>query len=259
MTNLDRSSSAGKVRIYAGSTLLFACILISTALVGPIVLLCIVLPFSVRYKLAGYWITFILWVAKVACGITYEVEGLENIKDVKAAVVLSKHQSAWETIALRQILPPQTALLKRSLLWLPIWGWALATLKPIAIDRSNQLGALRTLIDQGTGYLNQGLWVVVFPEGTRVAPGEKKKFNAGGAMLAQKSGYPIIPVAHNAGQVWPRYSFLKYPGKITVKIGVPIASKNRKASEINAEAESWIADAMLALDSRPTDAKTSMA
>ena len=204
----------------------------------------IVFPFSVRYKIASYWINFILWVAKVACGITCEVEGLENIKGIKAAVVLSKHQSAWETIALRQILPPQTALLKRSLLWLPVWGWALATLKPIAIDRSNQMGALRTLIDKGTASLKQGLWVVVFPEGTRVAPGEKKKFNAGGAMLAHKSGFPVIPVAHNAGEFWPRYSFLKYPGTIKVKIGPAIESKDRKAAELNAEAEAWIAKAM---------------
>ena len=244
MTNPNLSTSTDKMRVYTGSAILFACILISTLIVGPIILLCIVFPFSVRYKIAGHWINFILWVAKVACGITCEVEGLENIKGINAAVVLSKHQSAWETIALRQILPPQTALLKRSLLWLPIWGWALATLKPIAIDRDNQLGALRTLIDQGTASLKQGLWVVVFPEGTRVAPGKKKKFNAGGAMLAHKSGYPVIPVAHNAGECWPRYSFLKYPGTIKVKIGPAIDSKNRKATEINAEAEAWIAKTM---------------
>ena len=244
MTPPNLSTSTGKMRVYAGSAILFACILISTLIVGPIILLGIVFPFSVRYKIAGYWINFILWIAKVACGITCEIEGLENIKDIKAAVVLSKHQSAWETIALRQILPPQTALLKRSLLWLPIWGWALATLRPIAIDRDNQLGALRTLIDQGTTSLKQGLWVVVFPEGTRVAPGKKKKFNAGGAMLAHKSGYPVIPVAHNAGECWPRYSFLKYPGTIKVKIGPVIESKNRKATEINAEAEAWIAKTM---------------
>ncbi|MGR9044703.1 MAG: lysophospholipid acyltransferase family protein [Gammaproteobacteria bacterium] len=244
MTQPQCPNSFGKLRIYAGSILLFLCILLSTLLVAPIILLCIIFPFSIRYKIAGYWINFILWVTQVACGIRCKIEGLENIKGIEAAVVLCKHQSAWETIALRQILPPQTALLKRSLLWLPVWGWALATLKPIAIDRDNQMGALRTLIDKGTDCLKQGLWVVVFPEGTRVAPGEKKKFNAGGAMLAHKSGYPVIPVAHNAGEYWPRYSFLKYPGVITIKIGPPIESKNRKASEINAEAEAWIAKTM---------------
>lgn len=250
MTKPNPSHSRNTIRVYLGSTILFTCILISTLIVGPIVLLCIVFPFTMRYKIAGHWINFILWVAKVACGINCEIQGLENIKGIKAAVVLSKHQSAWETIALRQILPPQTALLKRSLLWLPVWGWALATLKPIAIDRANQTGALRTLIEQGTESLKHGLWVVVFPEGTRVAPGERKKFNAGGAMLAHKSGYPVIPVAHNAGEFWPRYSFLKYPGTIKIKIGPAIESKNRKAAEINAEAEAWIAKAMAEISSQ---------
>ncbi|MGR9117494.1 MAG: lysophospholipid acyltransferase family protein [Gammaproteobacteria bacterium] len=250
MTKQNPSNPTGNLRVYAGSVLLFICIMISTLIVGPIVLMCIVFPFSVRYKIAGYWINFILWVAKIACGIECKIEGLEHINGIGAAVVLSKHQSAWETIALRQILPPQTALLKRSLLWLPVWGWALATLKPIAIDRANQMGALRTLIEQGTASLKQGLWVVVFPEGTRVAPGEKRKFNAGGAMLAHKSGYPVIPVAHNAGECWPRYSFLKYPGTIRIKIGPPIESKNRKPAEINAEAEAWIAQAMKEIETK---------
>ncbi|GAB4254621.1 MAG: 1-acyl-sn-glycerol-3-phosphate acyltransferase [Methylomicrobium sp.] len=236
-------------RVYLGSTLFFLSIIVSTVLVGPIILACIVFPFAVRYKIAGYWIDFILMMVTLCCGIRWKVEGLEHIENIDAAIVLSKHQSAWETVALRKILPPQTALLKESLLWLPVWGWALATLKPIAIDRSNQIGALRTLIDKGTSYLKEGLWVVVFPEGTRTAPGEKRKFNAGGAMLAQKSGFPVIPVAHNAGEYWPRYSFLKYPGLITVKIGPPIESKNRKASDINAEAEAWIERAMTEIGS----------
>lgn len=244
MTQNISSKQKPSIRVYLGSTVFFLSLIVSTIFVGPIILAGVVLPFSARYKIAGYWIDFILWMLKIACGIRHEIEGLENIEGIDAAVVLSKHQSAWETIALRKILPPQTALLKESLLWLPIWGWALATLKPIAIDRSNQREALRRLIDKGTSYLKQGLWIVVFPEGTRTAPGERKKFNAGGAMLAQKSGYPAIPIALNAGELWPRYSFLKYPGVITVKIGPPIDTKNRKASEINAEAETWIEQTM---------------
>jgi len=137
--------------------------------------------------------------------------------------------------------PTQAALLKRSLTWFPIWGWALSTLKPIAIDRKKQREALRTLLEKGKLYLNQGLWVVVFPEGTRTAAGEVKKFSAGGAILAQQSGFPVIPIAHNAGDYWPRYSFLKYPGTIKVKIGPVIESQGRKAADINAEAENWIA------------------
>jgi 1-acyl-sn-glycerol-3-phosphate acyltransferase len=120
----------------------------------------------------------------------------------------------------------------------------MATLKPIAIDRNNKSAALRKLISQGTEALKDGLWVIVFPEGTRMSVSEMGSFSAGGAMLAQKSGYPVIPIAHNAGKFWPRYSFLKYPGTIKVKIGPPIASKNRKTADINKEAEAWIIQAM---------------
>lgn len=181
---------------------------------------------------------------KMTCGLTYEVQGLDNVPKDQACIILSKHQSAWETVALRLFLPPQTALLKKSLLWIPVGGWALATLKPIAIDRENQREALKSLIEQGIARLQEGLFVLIFPEGTRAAPGENKKFNAGGAMLAQKSGYPIIPLAHNAGEFWPRNSFLKYPGTIQVRIGPIIHTEGRKAKDINAEAEAWIAQAM---------------
>jgi 1-acyl-sn-glycerol-3-phosphate acyltransferase len=120
----------------------------------------------------------------------------------------------------------------------------LGSLKSIVIDRENQRAALRILLDKGTAYLKQGLWVIIFPEGTRTEAGEIRKFSAGGAMLAQKTGCPVIPVAHNAGDYWPRYSFLKYPGTIRVKIGPVIESKGRKATDINAEAESWVAQAL---------------
>lgn len=244
MTQPNTSYQGSKIKLYLGSTVLFLCMTLSTLIVGPLVLLCRLFPFSVRYKIASLWVSFVLLIAKIFCGVRHEVEGLEHIKDIQTAIVLSKHQSAWETIALRLILPTQTALLKRSLLQLPVWGWALATLKPIAIDRKNQRAALKTLLKQGKACLNEGIWVVVFPEGTRTAPGEVKKFNAGGAILAEKSGYPVIPVAHNSGHCWPRYSFLKYPGTIKVKIGPAIDSKGRKAADINAEAAEWIAQAM---------------
>ncbi|PKM11668.1 MAG: 1-acyl-sn-glycerol-3-phosphate acyltransferase [Gammaproteobacteria bacterium HGW-Gammaproteobacteria-3] len=234
-------------RVYAGSTLFFICLFTSGLIVGPLVLLCAVFPFSVRYKLAGLWVQFILWSVKTCCGLSYEVEGLENIKNIKAAVVLSKHQSAWETIAFRHILPRQTALLKRSLLWLPVWGWALAVMKPIAIDRNHPREALKTLTVKGKAYLKQGFWVIIFPEGTRVAPGKKISFNGGGALLARQSGFPVIPIAHNAGEFWPRYSFLKYPGIIKVRIGPPIESKNRKTADINAEAQAWVTQTMKAI------------
>ena len=231
-------------RVYLGSSLFFIYIIFATLVLGCAILLCSPLAFSVRYKVSSIWIDCLLFMLELCCGLSYEVEGLENIPRGKAAIILSKHQSAWETIALRQIISPQTAVLKKSLLLIPFGGWALATLKPIAIDRKNQKQALQMLIEQGIVRLQEGLSVVIFPEGTRVAPGDSKKFNAGGAMLAQKSGFPVIPLAHNAGEFWPRNSFLKYPGVIKVKIGPQIDSENKKTKEINAEAEAWINQAM---------------
>jgi len=221
---------------------------VSTFIFGPLVLLCGAMPFAVRYEIANTWVRLAIWVARIFCGVRYQVEGLENIQGTPTAIVLCKHQSAWETIALRLFLPPQTALLKESLVKIPVWGWALAKLKPIAINRSNQRAALKALLQQGKACLDEGLWVVVFPEGTRTAPGETKKFNAGGALLAEKTGYPVIPIAHNAGHCWSRNSFLKYPGMITVKIGPPIATKGRKAADINQQAADWINQAMAGLD-----------
>jgi len=247
MSQPNTSYQGSKIKLYVGSALLSACMTVSSMVVGVLVLLFQKSPFWFRYRIANMWIYFVMFAAQIFCGIRYKVEGLEHIKSVPTAIVLSKHQSAWETIALRLILPTQTALLKESLLRIPVWGWALAKLKPIAIDRENQRAALKALLKQGKACLDEGIWVVVFPEGTRTAHDEIKKFSAGGALLAEKTGYPVVPVAHNAGRCWSRNSFLKYPGTIRVKIGPAIASQGRKASEINAEAEAWIANAMLDL------------
>ncbi len=244
MTQQHSSSQKNSFKVYLGSTVLFLYIVSSVMFFGIAILLCAVLPFQVRYSVANAWVASVLWITKQCCGLSYQVEGLENLPKDQAYIVMSKHQSAWETLSLRILLPKQTTVLKQSLTWIPIGGWALATLKPIAIDRNDQRNALRTLVEKGTERLKEGLVVVIFPEGTRTAPGENKKFNAGGAMLAHKSGYPVIPLAHNAGEYWPRYSFLKYPGTIKVKLGPAIETKNKKAKEINAEAELWISQAM---------------
>ena len=244
MTQQNSSSQKNNLRAYIGSSILFIYILISVPLFGPMILICALFPYDVRYKAANLWIASVIWLTKAGCGLTYEVEGLENLPKDQVFIVLSKHQSAWETLALRLFLPKQTTVLKRSLTWIPIGGWALSTLKPIAIDREQPRAALRSLVDQGCKRLAEGFIVVVFPEGTRAAPGENLKFNAGGALLAHQSGHPVIPLAHNAGEFWPRYSFLKYPGTIKVKIGPAITSKGKKAKEINSEAETWIAQAM---------------
>ena len=143
-------------------------------------------------------------------------------------------------MGLRYILPMQSAVIKKELLYLPLWGWSLLLLKSIVIDKKNARGALKSLIADGTKYLNEGIWVLIFPEGTRAGAHEVLPFSIGGAMLAHKSGFPVIPVVHNAGDFWTRYSFFKYPGTIKVKIGAPIETKGRKAADINAEAEAWI-------------------
>ncbi len=232
------------LQLYLRSGLLFASVLMATVIIGILMLIAALLPFALQYKLATLWAKFVLSATSLICGLDYQVSGLENINLVKNAIVLCKHQSAWETIALIALLPPQCILLKKSLLWIPFWGWAMATLKPIAIDRESPKEALSQLLKQGAQRLQEGFWVVMFPEGTRTAPGEQRKFSASGALLAQRTGFPVIPIAHNAGEFWPRNSFIKYPGTIQLKIGTPITVSGRKSKDINAEAETWIINTM---------------
>lgn len=244
----NSSPQVNKLKLYIGSALVIIIVVLSCIVTAPILFLCWPLPFSIRHSISVYWAKFVLFAVRICCGIDHEVEGLEHLEGIKSAVVLSKHQSAWETIAYKTFLPTQTSLLKRSLLWFPIWGWGLATLRPIAIERKNQREALRVLMEKGKQCLNEGIWVITYPEGTRTAPGTQKPFSAGGAMLAHKAGYPIVPIAHNAGTLWPRYSFLKYPGTIKVKIGPVIETHGKKPKEINAEAEAWVNQAMQELE-----------
>ena len=197
------------------------------------------LPRLARYRVISGWSRLIVWLARVLCGIRWRVEGGERLP-ARPAVILAKHQSAWETMAFQQIFPPQAYLLKRELLWLPFFGWGLALMSPISIDRARGTAALRQLVRRGKERLAQGFWVVVFPEGTRVAPGEHRKYQLGGALLAEHSGAPVVPVAHNAGLLWPRNAFVKRPGIVTVRIGPVIDSTGRDAASINALAEQWI-------------------
>jgi 1-acyl-sn-glycerol-3-phosphate acyltransferase len=204
-----------------------------------VALLCFPLPRLVRYRIISGWSGLVVLMARALCGIRWRVEGGEQLPP-KPAVILSKHHSAWETMAFQMIFPPQSYLLKRELLWIPFFGWGLALMSPIAIDRSRGVAALRQLVRRGKERLAQGFWVVVFPEGTRVAPGERRKYQLGGALLAEHSGAPVVPVAHNAGLLWPRNAFVKRAGVITVRIGPTIDSAGRDAATINALAEQWI-------------------
>jgi len=198
-------------------------------------------PFAplTRYRLISSYARTMIWLLRVVCGIRHEVRGIENLPK-EPCIVLCKHQSAWETLALQVIFPPQVWVLKRELLWLPFFGWGLAMTSPIAIDRSDGKGAMKQLLRQGRDRLAQGFCVVIFPEGTRVPYGQRGKYKIGGALLAASTGVPVVPVAHNAGRLWGRNAFSKHAGLVTMSIGSPIVTAGRKADEINAEVEAWI-------------------
>ena len=240
MTQQNSSSVDNRPKNYIGSALLFFSIFFTATIEATILFACFWLPFEFRYKIGKLWCRLMLWIMEITVGLKYEVEGLENVNPEQASIIFSNHQSAWETLGLRYILPTQSAVIKRELLYLPLWGWSLLLLKSIVIDKRNARSALKSLVKDGTKYLNEGIWVLIFPEGTRAGAREVLPFNIGGAMLAHKSGFPVIPVVHNAGDFWTRYSFFKYPGTIKVKIGAPIETKGRKVADINVEAEAWI-------------------
>jgi 1-acyl-sn-glycerol-3-phosphate acyltransferase len=205
-----------------------------------------VLPRMARYWIISSWSRCVVLLAKIVVGIRWKVEGREHLPS-RPSVILAKHQSAWETLAFQQIFPPQVHVLKRELLWIPFFGWGLALMSPIAIDRSRGVAALRSIARRGRERLAQGFWIVVFPEGTRVAPGERRTYQLGGAWLAAASGAPIVPVAHNAGLYWPRNAFIKRAGTVTVRIGPPIEAGNRDPKMLIALAESWIEEQQKAL------------
>ncbi len=197
------------------------------------------LPRLARYRIISGWSRLVVRLARAICGIRWSVEGREHLP-AKPAVILAKHQSAWETLAFQEIFPPQVLVLKKELLWIPFFGWGLALMSPIAIDRANGRAALRDIARRGRERLAQGFWVVIFPEGTRVRVGEKRAYQQGGAWLAAQCGVPVVPVAHNAGRLWPRNAFLKRAGTVTVRIGPPIPTTGRDAKQISADAEAWI-------------------
>jgi 1-acyl-sn-glycerol-3-phosphate acyltransferase len=204
------------------------------------------LPRLARYRIISGWSRLVLFLSKAIVGIDWKVEGEEHLP-ARPSVILAKHQSAWETLAFQKIFPPQVHVLKRELLWIPFFGWGLALMSPIAIDRSRGVAALRSMARRGRQRLEQGFWVVVFPEGTRVRPGERRAYHLGGAWLAAASGAPVVPVAHNAGLLWPRNAFLKRPGTVTVRIGPPIDTLDRDPKAVNAMAETWIEEQQKAL------------
>jgi 1-acyl-sn-glycerol-3-phosphate acyltransferase len=216
---------------------------LSYALFSPFIF-----PFGphMRHRLLSGFAPGMLWLLKVICGIRMEVRGRENIPQ-QACVVLSKHQSAWETLALQLVLPAHAWVAKRELLWIPFFGWLLALSSPISLDRSKGKAAIKQLLQKGKEKLQQGFSIVLFPEGTRIPYGQRGKYKIGGAMLASHAGVPVLPVAHNAGKFWGRNAFIKKPGTIVMVIGPVIDTTGLKAEEINARTEAWIEGEMTRL------------
>ena len=197
------------------------------------------LPLRGRFAMARFWGSVLLGALKAICGLGYSVEGRENLPS-GTQVALMKHSSSWETFAQAVILPPQAWVLKRELTWIPFIGWGLRLLHCIAINRGAGGAAVKQMIDQGRARLDEGLWIVVFPEGTRMPPGETRRYGVGGAAVAVETGRMIVPVAHNAGYFWPRRGLMKKPGTIRVVIGSPITTQGRDPREINEEAQRFI-------------------
>ena len=200
-----------------------------------------------RYKFISLWAKTILFWLKISCNISFKVNGLENIPN-EAFMILSKHQSAWETLAFQKVFPPQVWVLKKELLWIPFFGWGLAMTSPIAINRKAGKRALEQMLKQGIDRINRGFCIVVFPEGTRIKPKEVGRYHIGGAWLATKAKINIVPVAHNAGYFWPKNSFIKKPGEITISIGSTINTKGITPEKANKLAKDWIESEMLKID-----------
>ncbi|BAU50148.1 1-acyl-sn-glycerol-3-phosphate acyltransferase [Sulfurifustis variabilis] len=232
---------------YLRSALFNLVMWVSVLVYAPLALLTFPFPYARRYRFISRWARFHIWLLRTLCGLDYRVSGREHLPG-GAAIVLAKHQSTWETLAFQSIFPAQTWVLKRELMWVPLFGWALALLKPIAIDRGAGRKAVEQVVSQGRERLDAGIWVTVFPEGTRVPPGTRRRWGIGGAMLAAETGYPVVPVAHNAGLYWPRRGFLKRPGTIEVVIGPVIESRGRTPDQIQKLAQEWVEGAMSSLE-----------
>lgn len=198
------------------------------------------LPREKRYWMATGWTRLAIFGARVICGIRWRVEGMQNLPS-GPAILLPKHQSAWETLWLPSVMPrPLSFVYKRELNRLPFFGWGIATLGMINIDRKRGGDAFEQVVEQGTRLLAQGTWIVIFPEGTRTAPGAAPRYKTGGARLSVRTQTPVVPIALNSGELWPRKAFLKTPGTITVSIGPPIDPVGRTAGEVAALVEDWI-------------------
>ena len=224
--------------LFLRSSLFFIGQLITAPIFTLIALLAWPVNPILRNQLISGWARSMIWWLRVTCNVRHEISGMENIPDTPC-IILAKHQSTWETFAFQAIFPTQVYVLKRELLWIPIFGWGLAMTSPIAINRASGREALKQLVSKGQARLAQGLWVVIFPEGTRMRPHQQGKYHIGGAWLACQTKTPVLPVAHNAGHCWPK-GFIKQAGVIKLHIGPAIATADLKADALNLKVEQWI-------------------
>lgn len=206
-----------------------------------------VLPEKGRYHLSAFWCRVILFWLRITCGVRYQIKGRQHLND-DAVVILANHQSSWETLLFYQLKYPLAPILKKELLRIPFWGWALRLMKPIAIDRSKPRLAGKSLLEQGVRRLKQGYSIIIFPEGTRSPAGRIKAFSRGGAKLALAANTPILPVALNAGKCWPPHQFRKFPGLITVQFGALVSPSGHDADSLTTEVESWIRETVASFD-----------
>lgn len=231
-------------------------LLFSTIMVVGIIsysFLCILavpFPFRYRYALVAGFTKGILNILKWVCHIDYHITGLENIPKDHNGIVLSKHQSIWETFYLPIVFHHSAIILKRELLWVPFFGWGLAIINPIAINRSKKSNAMEQIIQKGKVCLDQGRWIIIFPEGTRIPYGKVGHYKSGGTRLAVATGYPVIPIAHNAGKYWPKRGFIKKPGTIQLVIGPLIETKNKTPDEVLVEVKTWIEETIKKIDEK---------
>ena len=235
-------STLNKLQLGLRSGLFYSLYVLLTALFSlGAVLFISFLSFRTRFLLLSQWSRFCIFFARIVCGIRYNISGLEHLPKDQPYVVLSKHQSQWETYFLMHLLSPVSIICKKELLKIPGFGYCLGLLKPIAIDRSNPKQALKDIQSIGLQRLQEDqVPVLIFPEGTRTGIGEKGKYARGGAQLAIKAEVPVVFISHNAGYCWPSDKFIKHPGTIDIIISKPVSSVDKSARELTIEAESWI-------------------
>lgn len=209
------------------------------------------LPFPLRFRhtLIRYYMYAYFYVLKVVCHIDYKIEGIENIPKDRTGILMCKHSSTWETFFIPMYFHTPAPIAKRELSWVPFFGWGLSVADPIYINRNDKKSAMQQIIDKGKKCLDQGRWIMVFPEGTRIPFGKVGHYKMGGARLAAATGHPVLPIAHNAGWFWPRRQFIKKPGTVTIVIGPVIESKGRKPEEILQLTKDWIETTMIRIGS----------